>query len=99
MPISNDGWLESSDVLPMFPTLVWKLQLQAGFHQPMDERILAALEREGLPRPAAGEGWQSRRDLHHLTEFRDLAMCVERGGRSVLHFLRIGYEAIQITGW
>jgi len=98
MPIPNDGWLESSDVKPMFPTLVWKLQLKAEFHQPMDERILAALEKQGLPRLAVGKGWQSGRNLHRLDEFRDLAACVERGTRSVLRFLRIGYDAFEITG-
>jgi len=30
MPIPNDGWLESSDVTPMFPTLVWKHSVDAN---------------------------------------------------------------------
>ena len=98
MPIPNDGWLESSDVTPMFPTLVWKLQLKAEFHQPMDERIFAALRAQGLPDAATGRAWQSGQNLHQLDEFRDLVACVERGTRSVLRFLRIGYEAFQITG-
>ena len=98
MPNPNDPWLESSDVMSMFPTLVWKLQLKAEFHQPMDERILAALKKEGLPRGTIGEGWQSGQILHRLDEFRDLAACVERGTRSVLRFLRIGYDSFQITG-
>src|SRR3972149_6862915 len=55
MPNPNDPWLESSDVMSMFPTLVWKLQLKAEFHQPIDERILAALRREGLPAPAGAD--------------------------------------------
>ena len=98
MPLPNDGWLESSDVTPMFPTLVWKLKLKAGFHQPMDERILAALGKQGLPDVAAGQAWQSGQNLHRLDEFRDLAACVEMGTRSVLRFLRIGYDAFEITG-
>ena len=98
MPNPNDPWLESSDVMSMFPTLVWKLQLKAEFHQPIDERILAALRRQGLPDAAAGQAWQSAQNLHQLDEFRDLAACVEKGTRSVLRFLRIGYDAFQITG-
>ena len=82
----------------MFPTLVWKLQLKAEFHRPMDERILAALEKEGLPRLAAGKGWQSGQNMHWLDEFRDLVACVESGARSVVSFLRIGYDAFEITG-
>ncbi len=98
MPIPNDGWLDNSDVAPMFPTLVWKLQLKAEFHQPMDERMLAVLKKEGLPSVAAGAAWQSAQNLHHLDEFRELVTCVERGTRSVLRFLRIGYDAFEITG-
>ena len=66
MPIPNDGWLESSGVTPMFPTLVWKLQLKAEFHQPMDERIFAALRTQGLPDVATGRAWQSGQNLHQL---------------------------------
>jgi len=98
MSIPNEGWLDDSDVTPMFPTLVWKLQLKAEFHQPMDQRILAALKKEGLSRLTVGKGWQSGQNLHQLDEFRDLTACVEKGARSVLRFLRIGYEAFQITG-
>ena len=46
MAMLNDGWLESSDVMPMFPTLGWKLQLKAEFHQPMDERHVLRVYRE-----------------------------------------------------
>ena len=97
MHVPKDDWLESSGVTPMFPTLVWTMQLKAGLHQPMDERILAALATQDLPRLAPGEGWQSAQDLHRHDEFRDLTACIEKGARSVLRFLRIGYDAIEIT--
>jgi hypothetical protein len=29
----DDPWIEASDVIPMFPTLVWKVQLR-GNRQP-----------------------------------------------------------------
>ena len=35
-------WMETSDVIPMFPTFVWKVQLEAGLR----ERILIKV-REG----------------------------------------------------
>ena len=28
----GNSWVEASDVIPMFPTLVWKVQLKAEFH-------------------------------------------------------------------
>lgn len=96
----KDPWIEASDVIPMFPTLVWKVQLNAELHEAMDARILGALEsmRRDLPGLAPGQGWQSNQNLHEREEFRDLVSCVHKAARSVLQFLRIGYDAFEITG-
>ena len=61
MAKEHEPWIEASDVTPMFPTLVWKLQLKADLREAMEARILAALEgiRRDLPRLAPGQGWQS----------------------------------------
>src|SRR6266513_3526114 len=82
------------------PTLVWKILLEAELRSAIDAKILAALEgiRRGLPRLEAGQGWQSEQTLHARGEFLDLAACVGNAARSVLRFLRIGYEAVEITG-
>lgn len=84
----------------MFPTLVWKLQLKAKLHEAIDARILQALEgmRRNLPELAPGHGWQSEQMLHEREEFRELAACARDAARSVLRFLRIGYEELEITG-
>jgi uncharacterized protein (TIGR02466 family) len=96
----RDPWIEASDVIPMFPTLVWKIQLNAELRDAMDAKILAALERirRDLPKLGAGQGWQSEQTLHEREEFRDLVACVNNAARSVLRFLRIGYDAFEITG-
>jgi uncharacterized protein (TIGR02466 family) len=96
----DDPWIEASDVIPMFPTLVWKVQLWAQLHEAMDAKILAALAtvRRDAPELASGQGWQSDRTLHQLEEFRDLISCVNNAAKSVLRFLRIGYDAFEITG-
>ena len=94
----GNPWIESSDVLPMFPTLVWKLQLKPELHQPMDANILAALKRiRGAPLPL-GQGWQSEQQLHKLEEFQDLVSCISRTTLGILRFLRIGYDEFEITG-
>jgi len=100
MPRQTERWIEASDVIPMFPTLVWKILLEAELRSAIDAKILAALEgiRRGLPRLEAGQGWQSEQTLHARGEFLDLAACVGNAARSVLRFLRIGYEAVEITG-
>ena len=93
-------WLASSDVIAMFPTLVWKLQLEVQWHGAIDARILGALAelRRGLPPLAAGEGWQSEQTLHRREEFGELVSCIDRAARSVLQFLRVGYGDFEITG-
>jgi len=96
----TERWIEASEVIPMFPTLVWKILLEAELRSAIDAKILAALEgiRRGLPRLEAGQGWQSEQTLHAREEFLDLAACVGNAARSVLRFLRIGDQAVEITG-
>ncbi len=96
----GNAWVEASDVIPMFPTLVWKIQLKAEFHDPMDAKILATLARirRDLPELGLGQGWQSDQTLHEREEFEDLISCVSNVAKSILRFLRIGYDAFEITG-
>ena len=96
----GDGWRETSDVVMTFPTPVWKVELTAAFHEALDAQILGALGRmrTGLSALAAGQAWQSKQWLHELEEFRGLVGCVDELTRSVLRFLKIGYDDFQITG-
>ncbi len=93
-------WIESSDVLSLFPTLVWKIQLRAEVHEPIDARALGLLHalRRGLPVLKAGEAWQSGHALRGRLELQELCDCVSRAAASVPQFLKIGAEAIEITG-
>ena len=98
--VKNDPWIEASDVIPMFPTSVWKIQLKAEVHEAIDAKIFAALAamRRNAPGLAPGQGWQSNQTLHELEEFRDLISCINNAAKSVLKFLRVGYDAFEITG-
>ena len=60
----NARWSEASDVIPMFPTLVWKIELKAQMREAIGARVLAALA--------------------HLVP-------------GILKFLRIGYDAYEVT--
>ena len=42
---SNARWSEASDEIPMFPTLVWKIQLEAQLREAVDSQVLAAIAR------------------------------------------------------
>jgi len=84
----------------MFPTFVWKLQIESGLRDALRESILAALAvmREGLPPLAPGMGWQSAHELHRRDDFRDLVACIDGGVATILRFLRIGDLPHEITG-
>jgi uncharacterized protein (TIGR02466 family) len=96
----GDPWIEASEVIPMFPTLVWKILLKAELRDELSAKILGALEeiRRDLPRLGPGQGWQSEQTLQGREEFEDLGFCVTAAAKSILRFLRIGYDAFEITG-
>ena len=100
MATGKGPWMAASDVIPMFPTLVWKVQLEAQLHEAIDARILGVLAeiRRDLPPLAAGAGWQSEQTLHQRAELSALVACINKAAKSVLQFLRIGYDAFEITG-
>src|SRR5260221_12470442 len=95
----NARWSEVSDVIPIFPKLVWKIELEAPLREAIGARVLSALThlRRDLPPLAPGQGWQSVQSLHELDELRDLVSCVHRVVPAVLQFLRIGYDAYEVT--
>ena len=100
MAKASDPWIEASDVIPMFPTLLWKILVKPGLRDAIDAGILAMLEkmRRDLPRLEPGRGWQSEQALHEREELQDLVACVSNATRSILRFLQIGDEAFEITG-
>jgi len=92
--------IEKSDVVSLFPTLVWIIQLRAEVHEPIDASALGLLHslRQGQPELKSGEAWQSGHALHRREELHALCNCVTRAAASVLRFLKIGEPAIEITG-
>ncbi|HEV8312743.1 MAG TPA: 2OG-Fe(II) oxygenase family protein [Burkholderiaceae bacterium] len=95
------AWLEASDVLPMFPSLVWKLTLRPQLRDALAADALAALAalRGNEPPLARGQGWQSPQDLHRREPFATLVGCIDDATRSILRFLHIADDAAcEITG-
>ena len=99
MSKESAGWVSSSDVIPMFPTLVWKAELEVQLQRDIAARVLPVLARMRGPLPplAPGHGWQSIQTLHTLAEFQDLVSCVSRVVSGVLRFLKVGCEAFEIS--
>jgi uncharacterized protein (TIGR02466 family) len=100
MAKTSHGWIEASEVIPMFPTLVWKIQLRAELRETMDAGILAALARirRDVPTLTPGQGWQSEKSLHEREEFRELVERIGSAASGILRFLLIGYDRYEITG-
>ena len=96
----NSTWLEASDVIQMFPTLVWTFQLKPELCNVIDPAILTALAtmRQDLPKLDRGQGWQSDPALHQRKDFSSLMRCVTTAARSILRFWGIGDKAYEITG-
>ena len=95
----NPRWRETADVIPMFATLVWKVELEAQLREVICAQALSAIARlrRDLPPLAPARGWQSVQSLHELDDFRDLVSCVHRVVPGILRFLRIGCDAYQVT--
>lgn len=89
-----------TDVLRMFPTFVWKAELEPQVHQRLNENILGSLEglRRTLPELVSGQPWQSGQNLHELSEFGDLVCCLNDSIVGVLEFLKVGQKDVEITG-
>jgi len=100
MSKERDRSIEASDVIPVFPTLVWKVALKADARDAMDATMLAALGamRADLPALGPGLGWQSETTLHRRPEFHELAARVMTTASTIHQFLHIGYQATEITG-
>src|SRR5439155_25410539 len=96
---AGDPWIEASDVVPMFPTLLWKIAIKPELRDAIDARVLAMLQsmRRDLKRLESGCGWQSEQALHEREELRDLVACIGNATRSVLRLLQIGHEAFEST--
>ncbi|MEX2124609.1 MAG: 2OG-Fe(II) oxygenase family protein [Woeseia sp.] len=95
----KDKWMEESDVLSIFPTHVWKIQLTPGHRQRISSGILQVINElnpdfGGIP---PGGSWQSAQHLHHREQLADLSSCIHRTAQTVLRFLRVGTNAIEIT--
>jgi len=100
MESKKNKLIKSSDVISMFPTFVWKIQLSIESYGELNTRILDDLNKLRLASPATipGEAWQSNHALHKLKEFGELISYINDTVNTTLQFLKIGYDAFELTG-
>jgi uncharacterized protein (TIGR02466 family) len=91
---------QTSDVVRMFPTFVWKAALPPATYGPLNDSIMRRLSAFGAPLAEItyGESWQSDHNLHEFDEFREVADCINDAAESVLAYLKVGHEGFEITG-
>jgi len=97
---SKDKWMEASEVLSIFPTFVWKIQLTSEFRQRVNSNILQLIDQikpDSAEIPPGGL-WQSGQDLHNREQMMDLISCIDSTAQTVLRFLKVGQNEIEITG-
>jgi len=87
---------QPSEVVRLFPTFVWKSQLDQATYKAINQTIHAQLHQ--WPGTGVGGAWQSGPGLHKLDAMRALVTCIDREVRSVLDFLKIGASGYEITG-
>src|SRR3989442_12881432 len=94
------SWIENSDVVSLFPTLVWKIQLRAEVHEPIDASALGLLHslRQGLPELKPGEAWQSGHALHRREGMHAPWHFVSPAAASGLQVLNIREQAVERNG-
>ena len=89
--------IERSEILPVFPTFVWKLQLRRSLSERINSDVLAKLS-SVLETISPGQAWQSEPNWHGLPELASLVACVEHSAAGVLRFLQVAHTGIEITG-
>ena len=86
--------------MSIFPTLVWKIQSTPEFYEKVNTKILKALNElnPDLADIPPGGSWQSNQQLHKCEEVIDLVSGILTTAKTVLRFLKISYDAVEITG-
>jgi uncharacterized protein (TIGR02466 family) len=97
----SDTRFETPEILPLFPTFVWKADLKPDEFQPLNAGIVQALAGLGAPltglRP--GENWQSDHGLHHNPAFQPLMDWVLAAAEQALQMLQVPQPLIVTGCW
>ena len=96
----EENWLQNSDVLTLFPTLVWKIQFLPEFAETQNLKVIDVLKKINPDITDFKEtaSWQSQQSLHQETELDQLMLCINNTAQKVLRFLNIGATDIEVTG-
>ncbi len=92
----NSLRLSGNDLVPLFPTYLWRSKTDPANSEPMNENIIALLEE--WTGGFAGDKVQTTQQLDHLPELAPLVEFVHGAVDSVLDFLKAEHGGFKITG-
>ena len=89
-----------SNVLQLFPVLVWAQQLEDETAGPLTEHLLGQLDRLRGELDGVGptDPWQTRNDLQTDPEFDGIAEVIRVAAENVIDFLNVAERQTEITG-
>ncbi len=95
IPINVSG----TDLVPLFPTYLWRTRLEPATYEPINERIQPYLNTlEGSANQEEGSKLQTEQHLHLSPELSDLVRIINGAVDSILDFLKAKHEGFVITG-
>lgn len=100
MAEKHDLLVAKSEIIPLFPTFVWKTELKPEAYEPINRGIKMKLDELTSSRPklAPGEKWQTDQELHKLEQFQELNSYIRAAAKGALDFLKVVYDSFEITG-
>lgn len=101
MSQSDTPVIASSDVLSLFPSLIWQLELSHPLRKKCEAELLPhvyELREAGHGQWAPDGGWQSGVALHEHAACAGLMRGVDAASPAVLRFLNAATEVIAVTG-
>jgi uncharacterized protein (TIGR02466 family) len=92
--------MSGKEVLPLFPTLVFKSQLSPESFEPLNRKILARLDELTADEPPLDPGgmWQTDQRFHEAEGMEDLERIIRGSCTGVLDSMKVAYESFDITG-
>ena len=91
---------EKTEMLPLFPTFVWKTELTSEAYTPINRDIRSKIAElmGGQIRIGSQQSFQTAQDLYRYPEFGQLIGLIQSAVSGVFDYLKIEVENAAITG-
>lgn len=90
----------NQEVLPLFPTMVWKWQLDPTTHEPLNAKIMHILNGKTADAPPLDPGgmWQTGHRFHKHEGMELFCNMLQGSVSGVLQSLKVEHSGFEITG-